>query len=69
MPGPSGRVVADWIAQARPEAKIIYLSGYTNRRDRRHGVLDPAPGSCKSRFRRSVLLETIRKALSLDDER
>jgi nitrogen-specific signal transduction histidine kinase/ActR/RegA family two-component response regulator len=67
MPGPSGRVVADWIAQARPEAKIIYLSGYTNNEIARHGVLDPGTRFLQKPFSPHVLLETIRKALAPDE--
>jgi two-component system cell cycle sensor histidine kinase/response regulator CckA len=69
MPGPSGRLVADWMAQARPEARIIYLSGYTNSEIARHGVLEPGTRFLQKPYSSQVLLETIGKALSQDDER
>jgi DNA-binding NtrC family response regulator len=64
MPGKSGRAVGDWIAQRRPETKIIYLSGYTDNAIAHHGVLDPGTTFLQKPFTSDVLLNTIRGVLS-----
>jgi CheY-like chemotaxis protein len=42
LPGINGRDLATRIAQVRPEAEILYTSGYTDDAVLRHGVLDKA---------------------------
>jgi CheY-like chemotaxis protein len=39
MPGMSGRVLADQFALVRPQARILYMSGYTDDAIVHHGVL------------------------------
>ena len=41
MPGISGRALARALTAIRPEAKILYMSGYPNDLIAQHGLLDP----------------------------
>jgi two-component system, cell cycle sensor histidine kinase and response regulator CckA len=42
MPGVTGRKAAEMITQARPDMKVLYMSGYTDDAILRHGVLRSA---------------------------
>jgi PAS domain S-box-containing protein len=41
MPGMGGRVLAEQLVEARPEMKIIFMSGYADDAIGHHGVLEP----------------------------
>jgi|EndMetStandDraft_4_1072995.scaffolds.fasta_scaffold09635_2 PAS domain S-box-containing protein len=64
MPGRSGRVIGEEIAQQRPEASVIYVSGYTDAAITHHGVLAPGVRFLQKPFTSTVLLRTIRDALT-----
>ncbi|MEK6631295.1 MAG: response regulator, partial [Acidobacteriota bacterium] len=40
MPGIGGRELAARMAEARPDIKVLYMSGYTDDAMLRHGVVD-----------------------------
>jgi PAS domain S-box-containing protein len=64
MPGRSGPEVAEWMAEHRPEAKVIYLSGYTGNAIDRHGVLPAGAVLLQKPYPVDVLLSTLREALA-----
>jgi hypothetical protein len=64
MPGRSGRAVGDWIAQCRPETKIIYVSGYTDNAIVHHGVLNSGTTFLQKPFTPDSLASKIRDVLS-----
>jgi CheY-like chemotaxis protein len=41
MPEINGKVLADKLLKARPDLKVLFMSGYTDDAIARHGVLDP----------------------------
>ncbi len=64
MPGGGGRLVGEWIADRRPEARIIYMSGYSDDAIARHGLLDPKVAFLQKPFSAHELLGKIRALLS-----
>ena len=64
MPGMSGRAVGEWIGQQRPEAKIIYMSGYTDNAIAHHGVLEAGTNFLQKPFSPDALASKIREVLS-----
>jgi two-component system, cell cycle sensor histidine kinase and response regulator CckA len=53
MPGLGGRPLAERFLDVHPEARILYLSGYTDDSVVRHGVLQEDVHSFKNPFPRS----------------
>ena len=64
MPGGSGRTIGDWIAENRPETKLVYMSGYTDSAIARHGVLEPGIRFLQKPFSPEELVRKVREALS-----
>ena len=63
MPGVGGRELAGWLADIRPEIKVIYTSGYTDDAILRHGVLDRSAHFISKPYKRATLTRKIREVL------
>ena len=63
MPGMSGRQLADQLIPARPEMKLVFMSGYTQDLISHHGVLDPGTVLLEKPFGVESLLRKIREVL------
>lgn len=63
MPGMSGRELADQIHKARPDLKVLFMSGYTDEAISQHGVLVPGVAFLEKPFTPEILLRRIRKVL------
>jgi CheY-like chemotaxis protein len=63
MPEMNGRELAEHVAVARPGAKVLYMSGYTNDAIVRHGVLDSGTWFVQKPFSPDALARKIREVL------
>jgi signal transduction histidine kinase len=63
MPGMSGRELARRLLEARPDTKVLYLSGYADDAVERHGVLDPGTAFMQKPFSPSALALRVRDVL------
>jgi two-component system, cell cycle sensor histidine kinase and response regulator CckA len=63
MPGMSGRQLASQILTARPEMKVVYMSGYTDDMLVHHEVLEPGVTLLQKPFNNVQLARKIRSAL------
>src|SRR6266702_530342 len=63
MPGLSGRDLAVRLATLRPEARVIYMSGYTDDAITRHGVLEPGLAYVQKPFTPDIIARKVREVL------
>jgi FixJ family two-component response regulator len=63
MPGINGRVLAERLFVMRPDAKILYMSGYTDSFIAGHGVLDQNTNLLYKPFSEDKLIEKVRSVL------
>lgn len=66
MPQMSGRELAEAIAPARPETKILFMSGYTDDAIVRHGVLEAGIKVLEKPFSPRALAVKVREVLDLE---
>ncbi len=63
MPGMSGRELAKHITAARPDTKVLFMSGYTDDAVLRHGVTGPGTAFLQKPFALEALLQRVRALL------
>jgi CheY-like chemotaxis protein len=63
MPGMSGSDLATSVRVARPEIKVLFMSGYTDEAMGLHGMLAPGTNFIQKPFAADVLLRKVREAI------
>jgi len=63
MPGIGGRELARQLAERRPRARVLYLSGYSDDAIVRHGLLDPGTFFLQKPFTPQALTRKVRQVL------
>ena len=63
MPGMNGRKLADAVTALRPEAAVLFMSGYTDSAIVHHGVLDAFTNFVHKPFTPDQLLAEVRRSL------
>jgi two-component system, cell cycle sensor histidine kinase and response regulator CckA len=63
MPGMSGRQLAGQLSQVRPQARVLYMSGYTDDVALRHGLVDRTVPYLQKPFTPAALAQKVREVL------
>jgi signal transduction histidine kinase/CheY-like chemotaxis protein len=63
MPGMNGRALAERLLAARPDMRVLFMTGYTDDALVQHGVLDGAFAMLPKPFTRQALIDAVRGAL------
>jgi two-component system, cell cycle sensor histidine kinase and response regulator CckA len=66
LPGATGREIARQLAAARPQLRVLYMSGYTDDVIVQHGVLEPGLAFLQKPFTADTLARRIREVLAAD---
>jgi DNA-binding response OmpR family regulator len=69
MPKMSGRELSERIRMLQPEAKVLFMSGYTNDSVVNHGILGGATWFIQKPFTLESLVRRVREVLDNDDPR
>jgi PAS domain S-box-containing protein len=64
MPGLNGRVLSERLAAARPDTRVLYMSGYSDDAILRHGVKKAAAYFIQKPFSMDALAQKVREALT-----
>lgn len=63
MPGRNGKSLVGQLVQARPNLKVLFMSGYTDNVIAQHGVLDPTTAFLQKPFSAGALARKVREVL------
>jgi two-component system, cell cycle sensor histidine kinase and response regulator CckA len=69
MPRMSGRQLANRLTQARPQMRVLFMSGYTDEAVMRHGVLEPDLVFLQKPFSAISLARKVREVLDAKEPR
>jgi two-component system cell cycle sensor histidine kinase/response regulator CckA len=63
MPGLTGRALAEWMSEARPEIRVLYMSGYPESVIASQGVIDQGISFVAKPFTAADLIDHVRAVL------